>query len=142
MRIFRTVWVTALILFGNAKLAAAELLEIEHFSVDSWKTLTRRDPYQPQYTHAWSKGGQFNFNLRALDYFSWKNQVHFDGTHSQLQHAGWAFDVSYDRWCVQPFYFHHSQHAFDDRGLENPKEASDFPLIDRYGLRFVFYQKK
>lgn len=134
------LWVAVLLLFSN--LGGASPLELDHFSIDAWKTLTRRDPYQPQYTHDWSKGGQFNFDLRVIDYFSWKNKVHFDGTHSQLQHAGWEFDVSFDKYAIQPFYYHHSEHSFDDRGAENPLEPSDFPLVDRYGLRFVFYHQR
>jgi hypothetical protein len=129
----------SLLLLLSNNVFASEILSIEHFSIDAWKTLTRRDPYQPEYTDSWSKGGQFNFNLRAFEYFSWKNQVHFDGTSSQLQHAGWRFDVSFDKYVFQPFYTHHSQHAFDDKGADDPSQPSDFPLIDRYGMRFVFY---
>lgn len=131
----------SLLLLLQSNICLAEILSLDHFSVEGWKTLTRRDPYQPQYTDDWSKGGRFNFDLRVGEYFSWKNQVHFDGTPSQLQHAGWLFDVSFDKYQIQPFYTHHSQHSFDDRGAEDPSQPSDFPLIDRYGLRFVFFQR-
>lgn len=110
-------------------------------SIDTWKTLTRRDPFQPEYTGHWTRGAQFNFELRAFDYFKWENHVHMDGTKSQLRNAGWEFQLSMDKFQFQPFYYHHSEHALDSEGIDDPKRGNDYPLIDRYGLRFVFYQK-
>lgn len=103
--------------------------------------MTRRDPFQYEYTDKWRKGAQFNLSLRILEFFSWKNHIHMDGTKSQLQNAGWEFEIVMDKFCVQPFYYHHSEHALDGSGSIDEGRAASYPLIDRYGLRFVFYSK-
>lgn len=120
----------------------ASPLEVDHISVETWKTLTRRDPYQYELTDHWVKGAGFNFNLRIFDYISWKNFLHMDGTASQLKNAGWQFDLSFDRYPIQPFYGHHSQHSLDFEGARDPDvRASNFPLVDKVGIRLVFYEK-
>ena len=98
--------------------------------------MTRRDAFQAETTGAWTRGAQFNFDLRLFEYLKWENHVHMDGTASQLRKAGWEFQSSVDKWPVQPFYYHHSQHALDSVG-----DSIKYPLIDRYGVRFVFYSK-
>lgn len=103
--------------------------------------MTRRDPFQPEYTGEWRRGAQFIFDLRLFEYVSWRNKVHMDGTNSQLRNAGWEFDVSLDRYAIQPFYYHHSQHALDAVGADDPRRSNDYPLVDRYGVRFVFYKR-
>lgn len=128
-------------LISSSQILKAELLQIDHMSVESWRTMTRRDPFQPELTGHWTRGAQFNLDLRMFCYFSWKNKIHMDGTSAQLRNAGWEFDLSFDRFQFQPFYYHHSQHALDGRGADDPKRGNDYPLIDRYGVRFVFYQR-
>ena len=135
LKIFEILWVTFLILFGNAEVAKGDVLSLDHMSIDSWRTLTRRDPFQPDNTGHWTRGAQFNFDLRFMEYFAWKNRVHMDGTQAQLRNAGWEFEVVLDKCQFQPFYYHHSQHAFDSNGV------GKYPLIDRYGVRFTFFNK-
>lgn len=121
---------------------SANPLSLDHLSVEYWKNLNRRDPYQYDLTEAWTKGAAFNLNLRMFDHISWKNHLHMDGTASQLKNAGWQFDLSFDKYFIQPFYGHHSEHSLDFEAAKDPDgRASDFPLVDKYGVRFVFYQK-
>lgn len=103
---------------------------VDHFSTDIWQTLFRRDPYQPEYTEKWTQGGQFNFDLRFLQVLKWENGIHVDGTESQLRNAGWEFTVTTDYYYhLRPFYYHHSEHAFDTVGSQKR-----FPVVDRYGI--------
>ena len=99
--------------------------------------MTKRDAFQAENTGAWTRGAAFNFELRIAEYLKWQNHVHMDGTQAQLRNAGWQFELSVDKWQIQPFYFHHSQHALDSVG-----DSIKYPLEDKYGLRFVFFQKK
>ncbi len=133
-------WVLLCLSFTSVT-SNATPLSLDHMSLESWRTMTRRDPFQPEYTGHWTRGAQFNLNLRMFDYFLWRNHIHMDGTKSQLRNAGWEFDIQYTAYSIQPFYYHHSQHALDGVGTDDPDRGNDYPLIDRYGVRFVFYQK-
>ncbi len=112
------------------------LLQTDEISVEAYKYLGRRDPYQPELNGQWTHGGRFNLNLRVAEYFQWENHLHFAGTEGQLRDAGWEWRAVVDRYAIQPFYWHHSQHALDGSGV------GKFPIDNAYGLRFEFYNRR
>ncbi len=117
-------------------LGSFELLDAEHVSFDIWKTRDRRDPYQPEYNGKWDNGAQFNLGLRVLELLKWDSRLHMDSAEGVLRNVGWEWKVSMDYFhYVVPFYLHHSQHSLD------AGETGRFPLVDQYGLSFVFLDK-
>jgi len=109
-----------------------QVLQIEHFSIETWKNINKTEPYQPDLTGAWTVGGAFNFDLRFMEVFKWENKIHLDGARKKVMHAGWEFTLSLDTWYqVQPFFYHHSEHSADRFGA-----TREYPLIDRIGIRF------
>lgn len=126
----------------TGRAAEFHLLDTEEISMDAWNTTYRRDPYQPEYTGKWRDGVAANLNLRLLKVFRWENRVHSDGTESQLRNVGWEFRMLMD-WndYLQPFYYHHSQHAMDSVGADDPRIQNDFPVQDSWGIRLIFFKK-
>lgn len=115
--------------------AQYRLLDLEEFSIDSYRTRDRREYFQPEDRGKWQGGARFNFDLRIGEYVQWKNVLHFDKTNSQIRNVGWEYWLlcDYSKY-IQPFYYHHSQHA-----TERAKDT--FPLENYYGVRFIFYSK-
>lgn len=139
----RTYLLSVTLLATSVQASELRLLDVDEVSVDTWKTIARRDPYQPEYTDRWTSGTQFNLGLRMLEIFRWDNHFHMDSTGSQLRNAGWQFQVTMDYFSrIEPFYYHHSQHALDTTGTDDPNSSRDFPLIDRVGLTFHFLRRK
>lgn len=127
------------LLFFAAEAKAFTPLSTDHVSFDIWNNHHYHEPYQPEILpDEWQTGSAINYDLRLMQVFSWKNKIHMNSAHSKVQHAGWEFFLSMDYFKrVQPFYWHHSQHALDDEGRSN--ETGRYPIFDRVGLRFCFY---
>jgi hypothetical protein len=113
------------------------LLDVDYVAVDYRKILPgKREGYLPERDGEWTNGADFNLNLRFAEYFRWDNRFHMDGVDSRLLHVGWEYRLILDKYPLQPFYYHHSQHA-----LEDAPRGRKFPVEDSYGLRMVFWDR-
>lgn len=114
--------------------------------MEYWKTQNNQDPYWPYQDpqgatrEHWQDGAATTFNLnlvRFQDYsLYWRNYVHMDDTNRQVRQVGWQWEAGVsmaDR--VEGFWYHHSQHVLD------AQETYHFPLVNRYGVRVIFYQR-
>lgn len=129
---------------GTANAKDFHLLSVDRITVDVWETRDgKRDAYLPEYDALWKRGAAFNVNLRLAEIFSWTNRLHMEGGEYHLFAVGWEFQVTMDRYPVQPFIYHHSQHGLDGNPSRNEESNRNrFPVVDRYGFRFVFMEKK
>lgn len=116
--------------FSQTKL---RLLDVDQVYFDYRKIMPgKREGYLPERDGEWTNGADFNLNIRMLHVFRWDNRFHMDGAESRLLHAGWEYRLIMDYWNIQPFYYHHSQHA-----LEDAPRGRKFPVEDSVGLRFI-----
>lgn len=130
-----------ILLFSTSALAKDfskyKLLDVDTISVDYRQIKpNKREPYLPERDGEWRKGANFNLSLRLLRWIRWDNNLHMDGGSGRLYHAGWEYRFIMDAYRVQPFMYHHSQHA-----LEDSPNGNKFPVEDSYGVRFVFIEK-
>jgi hypothetical protein len=145
-------WIALLALLGSLLFSSPadaytpskelKLLDVDHVSFDWWNTLDRRDPYQPEFTDQWTNGAQFNLNIRALNYFLWTNEIHMDSVGQQLRNAGWKYRIAMDAFPVQPFFEHSSAHALDTAGRDTAWTPNEYPVVNKYGIRITFLDKK
>lgn len=126
----------------SSSIQAAEFLTLKEFSLQTGRIENNRDPYYSLVDkEQWKGFVATNFNLdiiRANNFkMYWHNQVHTEGTESQLRGVGWHWDLGismYDK--LEFFHEHHSRHLMDVEG------NSKFPLYNAYGARFILYREK
>jgi hypothetical protein len=143
-----------LILLTYAPIAWGEdlyLLEPSKLTMEYYKVANNRDEYlaindqgSTKYgdsDETWRYGSAVKFNLDLIrfgDYgLYWDNNVHMSATQCCVRHVGWEFEAgARASKHLDFFYYHHSQHILD---LE--RESRRYPLVNRYGVRFVFIDR-
>lgn len=126
------------------------ILEADYSSFEWYKVGNNRDEYlrindpdSQKYGEggeSWQYGAAMRLNLNLLSYgdygLYWKNRVHMAATECCVRHVGWEYEVGAK---VTPhfdlFHYHHSEHI-----LDLGRQASRFPLVNHYGVRFIFIE--
>jgi hypothetical protein len=137
---------------GEAAAAELHLLEPTKLTLEGYQVPNNRDEYlrindcgSTKYVESnaecWRYGAAVNFDLDFVRYdewaLYWRNNVHMAATQCCVRHVGWEFE-----WGVEAsrhmdvFYHHHSQHL-----LDGDRPARRYPLINEYGVRFVFIER-
>ena len=112
---------------------------LDHAGFEYSRYLINRDPYVPEIApRDWEHRMAFDMDVRLAPIIKWTNTIHTSGDKGAVHHVGWEFEFVMDYFNqVQPFYYHHSQHV-----MEYERPPASFPLVDRYGLRFNFYDRR
>jgi hypothetical protein len=139
-----------LALYYASPLEGAELRpQLDQLSIKLARFSCNREPQTPDLACTEYKGRvAVEFDLRALHYLTWKNQVHGEGTKAKFETMGWHYELGLDLDWLQIFWEHHSRHTMDkeqayywDIKQETWKQFK-YPVEDSYGVRIIFYQRK
>ena len=117
-----------------------EKAELDYARIDS----RTRDPYVPEYTNKWKDAAAIKFRIglfRGKVY--WNNNVHGETVDTGVfQIVGWQWEMGIRiTKQVSLFRDHHSRHRLEDRPEKRFKEGSQFPVEDRYGIRFILIRE-
>lgn len=135
-----------LLVFGQPASAVAQgefrlldpdaYLKLERAEFEVSRYMFRRDPYvQEMGGKDWFGLAAMEADIRLMPGLKWSNRWHTSGDYSAVRHVGWRFEIEMDYWKkIRPFYFHHSQHV-----MEYGRDSGEFPLEDRYGVKFLLY---
>ena len=106
------------------------LVCVDELSLSYAEILHKRDPYFPDKEHNdWGNHTALEWNLNLFEYLFWRNNTYFDTDDSQVRHVGWEWNAGIDFKHFELFHYHHSRHALE-------QERENFPLEDRYGIKF------
>lgn len=99
------------------------------------------DKYEESGEETWRYGSAVRFNLDLLRYrdfaIYWDNHVHMAATQCCVRHVGWEFEAGLSASKhLDFFYYHHSEHVLDVQ-----RENRRYPLVNQYGVRFIFIDK-
>lgn len=131
----------ALTLLLASNIQAAEYIKLKEFSLQTGRLDDNRDPYFKLVDHEQWKGfvaNNFNLDLVRADGWSlyWHNQVHTEGTESQLRSVGWRWEAGVNLGDkLEIFHEHHSRHLMDVTG------ETRFPLYNAYGIKIIMYRE-
>lgn len=129
----------------NLKLLSPTKVSIEYFDI-----INNRDDYlqindlgSDRYGESaeyWKYGAAAVFNLDVAKYgqygLYWNNNVHMDATNVAVRHVGWEWEIgTHVGPHFDTFYYHHSRHLME--GVRDTR----FPLINRYGIRFILIEE-
>jgi hypothetical protein len=136
-------WIIALCLcsgISETSYGYYKLLDVDYLAIHLAKFGDNRDPLTPDVPMEDYVGRvSAKFQLRIMDIWYWRNDVHVEGTDAQFRTVGWNFELGLhvNKW-VDTYYEHHSRHRLDSN---YPGEsAARFPVEDSYGVTLNFYQ--
>ena len=126
-----------LLISGQAYATEWRLLDLDRVSIEYARIEDYRDFFYTEDRDQLEHRGQFDIDVRMLQYGYLRNQINLLGTKQQVRGGGWEFEGG-----VQPskyidlFYHHLSQHVF-----ERERQDASYPLRNYYGIRLIFYDK-
>lgn len=114
-----------------------KLFEADRLDLEYRKVAVHRDPFYVEDTDSFRYGASVLFDVRALKYLYWRNNVHMMATDSQVRAVGWEFEWGANvTKYFDVFYYHHSMHV-----LERERPTRNYPLVNEYGIRMHFLTK-
>jgi hypothetical protein len=134
-------------LFSTPCFAQWHLLEPRDVYIDTYHNDVVHDSYLAPDDATLGYGASFNTNFDVIKYngygLYWDNNLHFDQDDTgQVRAAGWQYSLNLvifrmdDKTKLEVFKQHHSQHIMDRTRPEH------FPVYDRYGVRFVIFERQ
>jgi hypothetical protein len=120
---------------------------LDKLTLDVHRYTCHREAMTPDIPCTQYHGGlKLNWDVGLLnDWLKWENTIHANGTYSAFATVGWEYKLSIpNRWGVEPFIHHHSQHVMDREQpvLAGQTRPVKFQVSDSYGLRVIFYPRK
>lgn len=126
--------------------AQTSYFDLSKFALEYWRIDNNRDGYleiedpggDAKEHWLYGSAATFDLDLVATENWGlyWDNYVHMDSTNKQVRHVGWEWEGGLRIGdTLEVFHYHHSRHILE---AERPDR---YPLVNRYGARWVFYEK-